>query len=157
MFRNARNVKNDIMVVLVGTFMSSPICILMITDLIYKAVFRENAKEYRVVLRLQNEENVRHTLYAEVLLCISSFENGVAHQIEKRYSENRNKLLTCDNSRSLSLLEDNHGHASWYTWCHLRHDRWLLQLQYQVCEYGVVWPFRSPWEAFRCSDARQRT
>ena len=55
-----------------------------ITDLIYKAVFRENAKEYRVVLRLQNEENVRHTLYAEVLLCISSFENGVAHQIEKR-------------------------------------------------------------------------
>ena len=26
-----------------------------ITDLIYKAVFRENAKEYRVVLRLQNE------------------------------------------------------------------------------------------------------
>lgn len=43
------------------------------TDLIYKAVFRENTKEYRVVLRLQNEENVRHTLYAEVLLCISSF------------------------------------------------------------------------------------
>lgn len=67
-----------------------------ITDLIYKAVFRENAKEYRVVLRLQNEENVRHTLYAEVLLCISSFENGVAHQIEKRYSENGNKQLTID-------------------------------------------------------------
>lgn len=65
-----------------------------ITDLIYKAVFRENAKEYRVVLRLQNEENVRHTLYAEVLLCISSFENGLAHQIEKRYSENGNKLLS---------------------------------------------------------------
>ena len=33
-----------------------------VTDLIYKAVFRENAKEYRKVLRLQNEENVRHTL-----------------------------------------------------------------------------------------------
>ena len=39
-----------------------------ITDLIYKVVFKENAKEYREVLRLQNEENVRHTLYAEVLL-----------------------------------------------------------------------------------------
>lgn len=72
-----------------------------ITDLIYKAVFRENAKEYRVVLRLQNEENVRHTLYAEVLLCISSFENGVAHQIEKRYSENGNKQLYIEEVKTI--------------------------------------------------------
>nr|WP_303632996.1 hypothetical protein [uncultured Muribaculum sp.] len=72
-----------------------------ITDLIYKAVFRENAKEYRVVLRLQNEENVRHTLYAEVLLCISSFENGVAHQIEKRYSENGNKQLSIEEVKAI--------------------------------------------------------
>ncbi len=72
-----------------------------ITGLIYKAVFRENVKEYRVVLRLQNEENVRHTLYAEVLLCISSFENGVAHQIEKRYSENGNKQLTIDEVKEI--------------------------------------------------------
>lgn len=72
-----------------------------ITDLIYKAVFRENAKEYRVVLRLQNEENVRHTLYAEVLLCISSFENGVAHQIEKRYSEKGNKQLSIDEVKAI--------------------------------------------------------
>ena len=72
-----------------------------ITDLIYKAVFRENAKEYRIVLRLQNEENVRHTLYAEVLLCISSFENGVAHQIEKRYSENGNKQLSIEEVKAV--------------------------------------------------------
>jgi ciab protein len=72
-----------------------------ITDLIYKAVFRENAKEYRVVLRLQNEENVRHTLYTEVLLCISSFENGVAHQIEKRYSENGNKQLSIEEVKTI--------------------------------------------------------
>lgn len=72
-----------------------------ITDLIYKAVFKENAKEYREVLRLQNEENVRHTLYAEVLLCISSFENGVAHQIEKRYSENGNKQLSIEEVKSI--------------------------------------------------------
>lgn len=72
-----------------------------ITDLIYKAVFRENAKEYRVVLRLQNEENVRHTLYTEVLLCISSFENGVAYQIEKRYSENGNKPLSIEEVKTI--------------------------------------------------------
>lgn len=72
-----------------------------ITDLIYKAVFRENAKEYRVVLRLQNEENVRHTLYTKVLLCISSFENGVAYQIEKQYSENGNRQLSIEEVKTI--------------------------------------------------------
>lgn len=72
-----------------------------ITDLIYKAVFKENAKEYREVLSLQNEENVRHTLYAEVLLCISSFENGVAHEIEKRYAENDNKKLSIEDVKAI--------------------------------------------------------
>lgn len=72
-----------------------------ITDHIYKAVFWENANEYREVLRLQNEENVRHTLYAEVLLCISSFENGVAHQIEKQYCDNDNKQLSIDEVKSI--------------------------------------------------------
>lgn len=72
-----------------------------ITDLIYKAVFRENAKEYRVVLRLQNEENVRHTLYSEVLLCISSFETGVAHQIERQYLENGSRQLTIDEVKTI--------------------------------------------------------
>ncbi len=46
-----------------------------ITDFIYKAVFKENAKEYREVLKLDSKDNVRHTLYSEVLLVISSFEN----------------------------------------------------------------------------------
>lgn len=38
-----------------------------ITDSMYVAVFKENAKEYREVLRLDSKNNVRHTLYAEVL------------------------------------------------------------------------------------------
>lgn len=41
-----------------------------ITDLIYKAVFRENAKEYREVLKLESKDNVRHTLYALSLIHI---------------------------------------------------------------------------------------
>ena len=36
-----------------------------ITDFSYKAVFKENAKEYREVLRLDSKDNVRHTLYSE--------------------------------------------------------------------------------------------
>lgn len=65
-----------------------------VTDLIYKAVFRENAKEYREILRLDNKDNVRHTLYAEVLLVISSFENGVAAAIEERFKETGGLMLT---------------------------------------------------------------
>ena len=65
-----------------------------VTDLIYKAVFRENAKEYREVLKLDSKDNVRHTLYAEVLLVISSFENGVGAAIQQKYSQNNNTKLS---------------------------------------------------------------
>lgn len=67
-----------------------------ITDLIYKAVFKENAKEYREVLKLDSKDNVRHTLYSEVLLVISSFENGVGAAISERFKENGGRLLTVD-------------------------------------------------------------
>lgn len=56
----------------------------LITDYIYKAIFKENAKEYREILKLDNKDNVRHTLYAEVLLVVSSFENGVGAAIREQ-------------------------------------------------------------------------
>ena len=55
-----------------------------VSDLIYQAVFKENAKEYRKILRLDCKDSVRHTLYAEVLLVISSFENGVGAAIREK-------------------------------------------------------------------------
>lgn len=59
----------------------------IITDNIYKAVFKENAKEYKEILKLDSNDNLRHTMYTEVLLVISSFENGLGYEIEKKYSE----------------------------------------------------------------------
>ena len=67
-----------------------------ITDYIYKAIFKENAQEYKKILKLQEKDVVRHTLYAEVLLVVSSFENGVAAEIEKR---------SCELGRMLSVEE----------------------------------------------------
>ena len=67
-----------------------------ITDFIYKSVFKENAKEYREVLKLDSKDNVRHTLYSEVLLVISSFENGVGAALSERFKENGGRLLTID-------------------------------------------------------------
>lgn len=65
-----------------------------ITDCIYKAVFCENAKEYKTVLQLDSKDNVRHTMYAEILLLIASFESGVGHEIEKKYQNNGNVKLS---------------------------------------------------------------
>lgn len=67
-----------------------------VTDLIYKAIFKENAKEYREILKLDTKDNVRHTLYAEVLLVVSSFENGVGCKIRKEYQRKGNVQLTID-------------------------------------------------------------
>ena len=65
-----------------------------ITNAIYKAVFRENAKEYREILRLDSKDNVRHTLYAEVLLVIASFETGVGAAIREAFKAKGNVKLT---------------------------------------------------------------
>lgn len=66
-----------------------------ITDMIYKAVFKENAREYRDILKLDNKDNPRHTMYAEVLLVISSFENGLGYEVEKKFSE-LGRMLSVD-------------------------------------------------------------
>ena len=72
-----------------------------ITDLIYQAVFKEKAKEYRALLRLGKDDNVRRTLYAEVLRCISSFENGIGFAIETEYQANGGVPLSFDRVKEL--------------------------------------------------------
>lgn len=72
-----------------------------VTDYIYEAVFKENAKEYRNVLSLDSKDNVRHTLYAEVLFVISSFENGVGAAIQQRFKENGGRLLSMEEVKAI--------------------------------------------------------
>lgn len=54
------------------------------TDAIYKAIFKENAKEYKAILKLQEEDNPRETMYAEVLKVIASFEIGIADEMKEQ-------------------------------------------------------------------------
>ncbi|EKY11915.1 hypothetical protein HMPREF9075_00479 [Capnocytophaga sp. oral taxon 332 str. F0381] len=77
-----------------------------VTDLIYKAVFKENAKEYKEILKLDTKDSVRHTLYSEVLLVLSSFENGVGVAIKDAY-EKTGILLTMNDVEAIvnQLLE----------------------------------------------------
>ncbi len=79
-----------------------------VTDCIYKAVFKENAKEYRKVLSLDSKDNVRHTLYAEVLLVISSFENGVGAAIQQKFKENGGiKISLCEVEQIVNELSEH--------------------------------------------------
>ena len=55
-----------------------------VTDMIYIAVFHENAKQYRRLLQLKPKDNVKATMYAEVLRVISSFENGIGGAISEK-------------------------------------------------------------------------
>jgi len=79
-----------------------------ITDLIYQAVFKEKAKEYKTLLKLETKDNLRKTLYAEVLRCISSFENGIGFAIEAEYKANGGVQLTLDRVKELIAEQEQH-------------------------------------------------
>lgn len=63
------------------------------TDAIYKAIFKENAKEYKAILQLEEKDNPRDTMYAEVLKLIASFEIGIADEMKEK-SEKLGRKLT---------------------------------------------------------------
>ncbi|GHT38714.1 hypothetical protein AGMMS49965_02910 [Bacteroidia bacterium] len=79
-----------------------------ITDSIYKAIFRENAKEYKEILKLKENDKVSDTMYAEVLLLIASFENGVGYEMEKQYKENGCQLLSLQDVNDIIAKFANH-------------------------------------------------
>ena len=66
------------------------------TDKIYQAVFKEKSEEYKRILKLEAKDNVRDTMYAEVLKLIASFETGMAHEM---------KLLSEKEGRKITKLE----------------------------------------------------
>ncbi|MDE0561562.1 DNA-binding protein [Algoriphagus sp. NF] len=62
------------------------------TDAIYNAIFKENAKEYKAILRLEEKDNPRDTMYADVLKLIASFEIGLADEIRDEANKLERKL-----------------------------------------------------------------
>ena len=71
-----------------------------LTDKIYKSIFKEDAKEYRKILQLNNKESVRSTMYSEVLDLISGYENGYADFLRKK-SEAVGRRLTLSEAHLL--------------------------------------------------------
>ena len=64
------------------------------TDKIYVSIFREKSKEYRKILRLADRDEIRDTLYSEVLHIISSYECGFADLLKENFISKSRKLST---------------------------------------------------------------
>ncbi len=63
------------------------------TNKIYESVFRENAMQYKKILKLKANDNLRETMYSEVLNLIASFETGLAYEINNKCKELGRKLM----------------------------------------------------------------
>jgi len=62
------------------------------TDKIYISIFKEKAKEYRKLLRLEKKDNVRHTFYSEVLDLVAAYECGFADVLNQEVAAKGRKL-----------------------------------------------------------------
>lgn len=66
------------------------------TSKIYKCIFQENAIEYKKILNLTQNENVRDTMYAEILKLIASFETGLAFEMKEQFNHLGRKLTKAE-------------------------------------------------------------
>lgn len=71
-----------------------------LTNKVYKSIFKEDAREYRQILKLKDKESVRSTMYSEVLDLVSSYENGFSDFL-KKHSEKENKKLRLSETNTL--------------------------------------------------------
>jgi hypothetical protein len=104
----------------------------------YKAIFKENAKEYRAILNLEEEVNPRDTMYAEVLKLIAAFEVGIADEMKEKAESLGRKLTTpelnvlvmrfADKRHWRPLIEDACVKmATNVPWCLVSFWKWKIQ------------------------------
>lgn len=63
-----------------------------LTDKVYKSIFKENANEYKKILKLNSKESIRSTFYTEILRIISDYENAFANELKKEHEKKGAKL-----------------------------------------------------------------
>ena len=62
------------------------------TDRIYVSIFKEQASDYRAILRLHKKDKVRDTFYTEVLDLVAAYEYGFAKLLEEESQKIGRKL-----------------------------------------------------------------
>lgn len=79
------------------------------TNRVYEHIFKENAAEYKQILKLKSKDRIRDTLYSEILDLIASYEAGLAYDLRKAYEEKGRKLKS---SEVDSIFKNFHEHPS---------------------------------------------
>ena len=77
----------------------------MYTNKIYVSIFRENAQEYRKILKLHEKDKVRDTFYSEILDLVASYEYGFAKLLEATHAKRQQKLTSWDVDRLFEEFE----------------------------------------------------
>ena len=77
------------------------------TNRIYQCIFKENAAEYKKILKLAEKDNVRDTFYAEVLKAIASFESGLANEMQAFYKQQQRKLKPSELNELIKRASEN--------------------------------------------------
>jgi len=75
------------------------------TNKIYVSIFKENAQEYRKILRLKENDKVRDTFYSEILDLVSSYEYGFAKVLEEAYKKIERKLTSWEVDKLFAEFE----------------------------------------------------
>lgn len=78
------------------------------TNKIYESIFRENADEYRKILRLHAKDKIRETLYSEVIDLVSSYEYGFAKVLEEAFNKSGRKLTSWEVDKLFNAFEEQH-------------------------------------------------
>lgn len=76
-----------------------------LTNKVYKSIFKEDAKEYRQIVKLKDKESVRSTMYAEVLDLVASYENGFADFLKNHSEKIRRKLSLSETNTLFDQFE----------------------------------------------------
>lgn len=77
------------------------------TNKIYKSIFKEHAQEYKRILSLKKGDNVRDTMYSEVLTTISMYETGLANEIKQMSNRVGRKISAHELDTIFDTFESN--------------------------------------------------
>jgi len=75
------------------------------TNKIYHSIFKEDADEYRRVLRLKPSDDERSTMYSEVLDIVASYEAGFAEALAKESERLGRRLSSNETDKVFALFE----------------------------------------------------
>ncbi len=80
---------------------------ILYNDKIYRSVFKEDADEYRRILKLSKEDDERNTMYSEVLDLIASYEAGFAEELRNESLSMGRKLSQAETDALFAKFEQH--------------------------------------------------